>query len=118
MPELPDITIYLEALERRVLGQTLTQVSIKIPFVLRTAVPPIQTVHGRKVVTLRRLGKRIVFGLEGDLFLVLHLMIAGRLHWREGQPAETSRETSTSMNRAPSPYPSPPMRKRETAKRT
>src|SRR5215510_4586736 len=83
MPELPDITIYLEALERRVMGQILTQVHIKSPFLLRTAAPPIQMVHGRKVVTLRRLGKRIVFGLEGDLWLVLHLMIAGRLRWQE-----------------------------------
>jgi formamidopyrimidine-DNA glycosylase len=83
MPELPDITIYLEALERRVVGQKLKQVRIASPFLLRTAVPPLQRVHGRKVIKLRRLGKRIVFGFEDDFWLVLHLMIAGRLHWRE-----------------------------------
>ena len=83
MPELPDITIYLEALERRILNQPLTRVRIASPFLLRTAVPPIQSIENRRVVTLRRLGKRIVFGFEGDLWLVLHLMIAGRLHWFE-----------------------------------
>ena len=83
MPELPDITIYLEALEQRVLGQRLERVRIGSPFVLRTAVPPIQFVVGRKVETLRRIGKRIVFGFEGELWLVMHLMIAGRLHWRD-----------------------------------
>ena len=84
MPELPDITIYLEALEQRVLGQRLERVRIRSPFILRTAVPPIQIVVGRKVETLRRIGKRIVFGFEGELWLVMHLMIAGRLHWRDG----------------------------------
>ena len=83
MPELPDITVYLEALECRVLGQTLKQVRIASPFLLRTAVPPLASVSGRKITALRRIGKRIVFGLEDDLWLVLHLMIAGRLHWRE-----------------------------------
>lgn len=81
MPELPDITIYLEALERRVLGGRLQRIRIASPFVLRTVQPPITTLAGRKVTALRRLGKRIVFGFEGDLWLVLHLMIAGRLHW-------------------------------------
>jgi formamidopyrimidine-DNA glycosylase len=83
VPELPDITIYLEALERRVLGHTLEKVRIRSPFLLRTAVPPLQAANGRKLVALRRLGKRIAFGLEGELWMVLHLMIAGRLHWRE-----------------------------------
>ncbi|WP_299397573.1 Fpg/Nei family DNA glycosylase [Pelagibius sp.] len=82
MPELPDITVYIEALERRILGQRLQKVRLASPFLLRTAVPPIKTAEGRDVVALRRLGKRIVIGLEGDLWLVLHLMIAGRLHWR------------------------------------
>ena len=82
MPELPDITIYVEALERRVLNLPLTQLRVASPFLLRTAVPPIQNVQGRKVIAVRRLGKRIVFGLEEDYWLVLHLMIAGRLHWR------------------------------------
>jgi formamidopyrimidine-DNA glycosylase len=83
MPELPDISLYIEALEKRILGQPLEKVRIASPFLLRTAVPPIQSVSGKKVETLRRLGKRIAVGLEEDLWLVLHLMIAGRLHWLE-----------------------------------
>jgi formamidopyrimidine-DNA glycosylase len=83
VPELPDITVYIEALQRRILGQTLKQARIASPFLLRTASPPIQSATGRKVIALRRLGKRIALGLEDDLWLVLHLMIAGRLHWRE-----------------------------------
>lgn len=83
MTELRDITIYLDALERRVLGRVLDQVRIANPFVLRTATPPLLDCHGRAIQTLRRIGKRIVFGLAGDLWLVLHLMIAGRLHWRK-----------------------------------
>ena len=90
MPELPDITIYLEALERRLVGQPLKQVRLTSPFLVRTAVPPIHRVQGRKVTTFRRLGKRIVFGFEDDLWLVLHLMIAGRLHWRPLTPSLTS----------------------------
>lgn len=83
VPELPDITIYLEALERRVLGQPLVQVRVTSPFLLRTAVPPINSAHGKTVRALRRIGKRIALGLENDLWLVIHLMVAGRLHWRE-----------------------------------
>lgn len=83
MPELPDITVYLEALERRIQGTTLRRVAIASPFLLRTVVPPLASVEGRKVTRLRRLGKRICIGVEGDLWLVLHLMIAGRLHWYE-----------------------------------
>lgn len=83
MPELPDITIYVEALERRVEGQTLEQVRLASPFLLRTATPPIRTVNGRLVQCVRRLGKRILFGLAENYWLALHLMIAGRLHWRE-----------------------------------
>ncbi len=81
MPELPDIVVYIEALEKRIQGSTLERVRIASPFLLRTAVPPLSSVEGKKVVELRRLGKRICFGLEGDLWVVLHLMIAGRLHW-------------------------------------
>ncbi|HEX2099259.1 MAG TPA: DNA-formamidopyrimidine glycosylase family protein [Candidatus Synoicihabitans sp.] len=81
MPELPDITIYLEALERRVLGQALERVSVNDLFVLRTAVPPITVLEGKRVETLRRLGKRIVLGFVGDHWLVIHLMVAGRLQW-------------------------------------
>lgn len=86
MPELPDIVVYIEALEQRILNATLEHITIVSPFLLRTAVPPITMVEGRKVVQLRRLGKRICFGFEGDLWLVLHLMIAGRLQWKDGRP--------------------------------
>jgi formamidopyrimidine-DNA glycosylase len=83
MPELPDVTVYIEALERRIVGQPLEAVRIVSPSLLKTATPPIRSAEGRIVERLRRLGKRIAIGLEGDLWLVLHLMIAGRLHWRE-----------------------------------
>jgi len=83
VPELPDIVVYLEALERRILGQQLEQVRIASPFLLRTANPPLLSVEGKTVCRLRRLGKRICIGLDGDLWLVLHLMIAGRLHWKK-----------------------------------
>jgi len=82
MPELPDITAYLTALEPRILNQRLEKIRIASAFLLRTAKPPISEAEGRSVVALRRIGKRIAIGLEGDLWLVLHLMIAGRLHWR------------------------------------
>ncbi len=82
MPELPDITVYIEALEKRILGQTLVRVQITGPSLLRTVQPPITSVEGKKVLCLRRIGKRIAMGLEDDLWLVLHLMISGRLHWR------------------------------------
>jgi formamidopyrimidine-DNA glycosylase len=82
MPELPDIAIYLEALERRILGQRLARVRIHNPFLLRTFDPPLEAAEGQTVVELRRLGKRIAIGLEGKLWLILHLMIAGRLHWK------------------------------------
>lgn len=82
MPELPDIVVYIEALEKRILNQTLEGVRVVSPFLLRTATPPLSSVPGKKVLRLCRLGKRICMGLEDDLWLVLHLMIAGRLHWR------------------------------------
>ncbi len=82
MPELPDIVVYLEALEQRILNQKLERVQIASPFLLRTAMPPITSAEGKEVVALRRLGKRICIGLEDDQWLVLHLMIAGRLHWK------------------------------------
>src|SRR5262249_54835982 len=81
MPELPDITVYLEALESRILNEPLLKVRIKSPFLLRTAAPPVSSVEGHRVTSLRRLGKQIAFGFDNDLWLVLHLMIAGRLHW-------------------------------------
>jgi formamidopyrimidine-DNA glycosylase len=82
VPELPDIAVYLERLAPRVLGQTIEGVEIRNVFVLRTAEPPIIAIASRRVTELRRMGKRIVLGLEGGLFLVIHLMIAGRLRWR------------------------------------
>jgi formamidopyrimidine-DNA glycosylase len=81
VPELPDITVYIEALEQRIQGTTVKRIRIASPFLLRTAVPPLSSVEGKAVTGLRRLGKRICIGVEGDLWLVLHLMIAGRLHW-------------------------------------
>jgi formamidopyrimidine-DNA glycosylase len=81
VPELPDIAVYVEALARRVRGQRLERVRLMSPFVLRSAVPPIAAVEGRSVTEVRRLGKRIVLALEGSLFVVLHLMVAGRLRW-------------------------------------
>ena len=83
MPELPDIVLYIEHLERRVLGKVLERVRLTSPFVLRSVQPQIDAVEGKRVLGLRRLGKRIVFALEDELFLILHLMIAGRLHWKE-----------------------------------
>ena len=85
MPELPDIVVYIEALEKRILDRTLERVLIVSPFLLRTAVPPLSSTEGKRVTRLRRIGKRICIGLEDDLWLVLHLMIAGRLHWRKGK---------------------------------
>ncbi|HXY35913.1 MAG TPA: DNA-formamidopyrimidine glycosylase family protein [Planctomycetaceae bacterium] len=82
MPELPDITVYIEALERRILGQTLLKVRLNSPFLLRTYEPPLSAAEGKRVGQLKRIGKRIAIGLEDDLWLVLHLMIAGRLHWK------------------------------------
>jgi formamidopyrimidine-DNA glycosylase len=81
MPELPDITVYIEALERRLQGARLESTRISHPFLLRTFEPPIASLYGRRVVGFRRLGKRIAIGFEGDHWLVFHLMIAGRLHW-------------------------------------
>ncbi len=82
MPELPDIAAYLRALEARIVGHPLERIRIASAFLLRTAQPPLEAVEGRTVRELRRVGKRIAIGLEGDLWVVLHLMIAGRLHWR------------------------------------
>jgi formamidopyrimidine-DNA glycosylase len=83
MPELPDVVLYIEALERRILDRPLSGVRLASPFLLRTALPPIAAAQGKRVRRLRRLGKRIAIGLEDDLWLVLHLMINGRLHWKE-----------------------------------
>lgn len=82
MPELPDITVYVEALQRRIVGQTLDEVRLKTPFLLRTVDPPLSELVAKRVAGVERLGKRIVIALDDDLFLVIHLMIAGRLHWK------------------------------------
>ncbi len=91
MPELPDITVYIEALERRLMGARLESTRIAHPFLLRTFDPPITALYGRRVVAFRRLGKRIAIGFEGDHWLVLHLMIAGRLHWIEPSVTQKGR---------------------------
>jgi Formamidopyrimidine-DNA glycosylase len=82
MPELPDIVNYVEALEQRLIGQPVVEVRLKTPFLLRTVEPPLTDVVGKTVRTVRRFGKRIVIGLDDELFIILHLMIAGRLHWK------------------------------------
>src|SRR5256714_293786 len=83
MPELPDISAYITALESRIVGEPIAYVRVASPFLLRTVEPPLASVEGRRVRELRRIGKRIAIGVEDDLWLVLHLMIAGRLHWRD-----------------------------------
>src|SRR6266542_2369369 len=82
MPELPDITAYITALEPRIVGEPIEHIRLASPFLLRTVEPSLASVEGRRVRELRRVGKRIAIGVEDDLWLVLHLMIAGRLHWR------------------------------------
>jgi len=93
MPELPDIAAYISALEPRIVGQPLERVRLASAFLLRTAQPPLADVEGRVVRELRRLGKRIAIGVENDLWLVLHLMIAGRLHWRAKEAKLAGRQT-------------------------
>jgi len=96
MPELPDIVIYAEALDKRIGGRVLRAVRLAHPFLLRTADPPVDVAVGRTVTSLRRIGKRIAIGLDGDLWFLLHLMIAGRLHWRElTSPIKRRRELAT-----------------------
>jgi formamidopyrimidine-DNA glycosylase len=82
MPELPDIAVYIEALEKRILGEHLERLRLNTPFLLRTFEPPPEAFHGRHVRAIRRIGKRIAIGLDDELWIVLHLMIAGRLHWK------------------------------------
>src|SRR6516164_8575039 len=82
MPELPDVVVYIEALEARIKGQPIERARVLTPFVLRSVSPPYSEIEGKKVLGLRRLGKQIVFCLEDDLFIVIHLMIAGRFQWK------------------------------------
>jgi formamidopyrimidine-DNA glycosylase len=91
MPELPDVSIYVEAIRERVAGHKLVRTIVKSPFLLRSTTPPITATAGRTVVEVRRVGKQIAIGVEGDLWLVLHLMIAGRLHWKTSAPKLGSR---------------------------
>jgi formamidopyrimidine-DNA glycosylase len=98
MPELPDISAYLTALESRVVGQPLEHIRLQSAFLLRTVQPPVSDVGGRVVRDLRRIGKRIAIGVEGDLWLVLHLMIAGRLHWRAPEAKLAGRQTLASFD--------------------
>src|SRR5262245_54811402 len=95
MPELPDITVYLEALESRILGRKLERILLNSPFLLRTAAPPISSVENREVTRLKRLGKRVCIGFEDETWLVLHLMIAGRLHWKSERPGPSSARSSS-----------------------
>jgi formamidopyrimidine-DNA glycosylase len=83
MPELPDIMVYVEALEKRLVGQSLEKARLKSPFLVRTVEPPLLAVEAKRIVAVKRLGKRIVFAFEDELYLVLHLMISGRLHWKD-----------------------------------
>jgi formamidopyrimidine-DNA glycosylase len=100
MPEFPDIVVYLEALERRILHQKLEQVRLSSPFLLRTVIPPIHALEGKAVQSLRRIGKRIAIGFEQEYWLVLHLMIAGRLHWRDlGSAAAEKRSNKFASRR-------------------
>ncbi|MBL8220239.1 MAG: formamidopyrimidine-DNA glycosylase [Bryobacterales bacterium] len=98
MPELPDIAVYLEALATRILGHPLEAVRLGSPFLLRTVDPPIAELNGKHVRRLERLGKRIAIGLDGDLWMVLHLMIAGRLHWRKRGASIASRNTLLALD--------------------
>src|ERR1700720_4088474 len=98
MPELPDIAAYLTALEPRIVGQPIKQVRLLSPFVLRTAQPPVASVDGHVVRQLLRIGKRIAIGVQGDLWLVLHLMIAGRLHWRPPGAKLSGRQSLAAFN--------------------
>jgi formamidopyrimidine-DNA glycosylase len=93
LPELPDIVVYIQALEQRVLGHTLENFDVRGPSLLRTADPPIHSIQGHRVTGLRRIGKRIAFGFDNDFWLVFHLMIAGRLHWSEKKKTADGRRT-------------------------
>jgi len=97
LPELPDIVVYIEALERRILGDVLERVLMASPYLLRTATPPIDLMQGQTVKTIRRIGKRIAIGFDNDLWLVFHLMIAGRLHWKESRVVPDGRRVAAAF---------------------
>lgn len=91
MPELPDVTLYVECLEERIVGRRLDRARVLKPFLLRTVDPPLSLAEGRRVARVRRLGKRVAIGLEDELWLIVHLMIAGRLHWHDERPEKHGR---------------------------
>src|SRR4030095_12912097 len=93
MPELPDIVVYIDSLERRISDSTLTHIRLSSPFLVRTVDPPILDLTGKRVHEIRRLGKRIVFAFEDELFMVLHLMIAGRLQWKDVGSSRTGKNS-------------------------
>ncbi len=93
MPELPDIVAYIEALKTRILEQPIQEIRLSSPFLLRSVDPPLREVIGKRITDLRRLGKRVVFGLVDELFMVFHLMIAGRFHWKEHRTIKRNRQT-------------------------
>lgn len=98
MPELPDITVYIEALESRILGHVLEHAEIRGPSLLRTAVPPLESAFGHKVTALRRVGKRIAMGFDNEVWMIFHLMIAGRLHWSQRRVTPDGRRTLAAFN--------------------
>ena len=98
MPELPDITVYIEALEQRILGRVLERIQIRGPFLLRTAKPPVEAIQGHTVKELRRVGKRIALKFDNNLWLVFHLMIAGRLHWGRKRVTPDGRRTLAALD--------------------
>ena len=98
MPELPDVAAYISALESRIVGQPIEQIRLASPFLLRTVQPPLASVERRMVRELRRIGKRIVIGVDGDLWMALHLMIAGRLHWRAGGAKLAGRQSLSAFD--------------------
>jgi formamidopyrimidine-DNA glycosylase len=98
MPELPDIVVYIEALERRIVGHVLERVLVAGPFLLRTAMPPAESAQGHTVTVIRRIGKRIAIGFDNDVWMVLHLMIAGRLHWKGNRVMPDGRRVSAAFH--------------------
>lgn len=98
LPELPDINLYIERLDERIRGQTLQHIRIGNPFFVRSVAPPLGSAEGRKAVELRRIGKRIAIGLEGDLWLLIHLMVAGRLQWRQGEVEPKAKQQLATFN--------------------
>lgn len=98
MPELPDIVVYIEALEQRIIGHVLESADVRGPSLLRTADPPLASIHGHKAVALRRIGKRIAIGFDNDLWLIFHLMIAGRLHWSKQPKTADGRRILAAFN--------------------